>query len=151
MAEASRRAARQAGKGGLENALFAVGAAASAPVELGGVAGLVTVTFPWGSLLRGCLGKDRAASAGIRSLVARGGELAMVLAPADRDRLGDVPTARAAVIAAAGATFEALGLTLVEGRPMAAEELRESRSSWARRLLRDGGDREATLVRFRSP
>ncbi len=151
MAEASRRAAGPARKGGLENALFAVAAAAAPAAELLGVAWLVTITFPWGSLLRGCLGTDGAVAAGIGSLLAPGAELRVILAPADRDRLAGLPTVPAAVIAAARVTFETLGLTLLEGRPATAEELHRSHSSWSRRLLPDGRDRQATLVRFKSP
>ena len=45
MAEASRRAGRKPGHGGLENALFVVAAAEAPPAELEGVADLVTVQF----------------------------------------------------------------------------------------------------------
>jgi 16S rRNA (adenine(1408)-N(1))-methyltransferase len=68
MAEASRRAARPARKGGLPNALFVVASAEAPAPELSGVADLVTVHFPWGSLLRGVLGIDDAAARGISAL-----------------------------------------------------------------------------------
>ena len=60
MATASRRAAARPSRGGLPNALFVVAAVEATPAELDGVADLVTVHFPWGSLLRGLLGADPA-------------------------------------------------------------------------------------------
>ena len=151
MAETSRRAARPLQRGGLPNALFAVATAEQPPAELRGLATTVTVTLPWGSLLRGCHGLDQAVAAGIRSLVAVGGGLELVLAPDARDHLPGVPTEVPDVIAAARETFEALGLAFVDGRVASEVEIRGTRSSWARRLVRDGGARQVVLVRFASP
>jgi 16S rRNA (adenine(1408)-N(1))-methyltransferase len=151
MADASRRAARASRKGGISNALFVVAAAASMPVELTGVATLVTITFPWGSLLRGCVGLDGDVAGGIRGLLGAAGRFELILAPADRDRLEGVPTDPTAVVGATRKTFETLGLGFVEGRPATAEELRGSNSSWARRLIREGRGRQAILIRFASP
>ena len=57
MREASRRAARSVARGGTPNARFVV-----APLEqlvgLEGVADLVTVHFPWGSLRSAAAGHD---------------------------------------------------------------------------------------------
>jgi 16S rRNA (adenine(1408)-N(1))-methyltransferase len=155
MAESSRRAARPAHRGGLTNALFVVAAAEAVPDELRGIAGLVTVRFPWGSLLRGCLGADESVAAGIASLVIAGGALELVLAPAGRDRLDGLPIEPAEVVAAAKAALEPFGLAVVEGREATAEEIRASGSSWARRLLgatgRASPERRPVLVRLRSP
>ena len=63
MAEASRRAARPAARGGVSNALFVVAAAERPPMELLAIADELTINFPWGSLLRGALGIDDAAAA----------------------------------------------------------------------------------------
>ena len=134
MAESSRRAARPARKGGRPNAAFVVAAAESMPVELRAMANLVTVQLPWGSLLRGCLGRDAAVAAGIAGLVAPRGALDLLLAPAPRDGLSDVPLAPAAIVGAAARAFEPAGLRLVDGRVATAEEILASGSSWARRL-----------------
>ena len=151
MAEASRRAARAPAKGGRPNLLFLVAAAEQPPVELAGLADLVTVRFPWGSLLRGCLGADVDVATGIAALVRPGGRLELLLAPATRDGLGDLPTASSDVVAATVATFGPLGFELIEGRPATPAEVRASGSTWARRLLagRDT-ERRPTLVRLRS-
>ena len=158
MAEASRRAARATDNGGLPNALFVVASAESVPAELHGVATFVTVRFPWASLLRGCLGADARVARGVASLVARGGTLELLLAPAGRDRLDGLPTDAVAIVAAARVTFEGLGLVLLEGREASADEVRSSGSTWAKRLLGGNGltaaagmGRRVVLVRLRSP
>jgi 16S rRNA (adenine(1408)-N(1))-methyltransferase len=160
MVEASRRAAGPARKGGRPNARFILAAAEAPPPELGGVAGLVTVQFPWGSLLRGCLGLDQAAAAGVASLVAPGGTLELLLAPSARDGLEGIPTDLVAIVAAASEAFEPLGLVLDAGRSATREEVAASGSTWAKRLaggqrgravneeLRGDAVRAVALVRF---
>lgn len=156
MAEASRRAARTAGKGGLANARFAVASAESLPPELDGVANAVTVHFPWASLLRGCLGLDTTAAAGIAGLIAPDGSLELLLAPAARDGLDGIPTAVDEVAAAVAQAFAQHALEITVARPATAAELRASGSTWARRLgLTRAGQsgnaaagRQATLVRL---
>ena len=153
MAEASRRAARAAAKGGRPNALFVVAAADAMPRELAGLADLVTARFPWGSLLRGCLGGEPAVAAGLAGLLAPGATLELLIAPAERDRLAGIPTEPADVIGAVRSTFEPLGLGLIDGREATVSEVRASHSTWARRLLAHGGgraERRVTLVRLRS-
>ena len=75
MAESSRRAWRGRGERRVPNAWFMVEAAERSPGPLAGVASLVTVTMPWGSLLRGVVGLDRTALRGTASLVAPGGRV----------------------------------------------------------------------------
>jgi 16S rRNA (adenine(1408)-N(1))-methyltransferase len=134
MAEASRRAARSARKGGLDNARFVLAAAESLPPELAGRAALVTVLFPWGSLLRGCVGLDAVIAGGLAGLVAPGGVLELVLAPAQRDRLAGVPTGEGSVIEAATRAFSPQGLTAIVARAATPIEIAATGSSWARRL-----------------
>jgi 16S rRNA (adenine(1408)-N(1))-methyltransferase len=149
MAEASRRAAGPARKGGLENVLFVLAAAEAPPEELRELAARVTVHFPWGSLLRGCLGGDAAVASGIAELVAPGGVLELLVAPADRDGLDGLPTEPAAVIAAATSTFGTLGLRFVEARAASDAEVRASGSTWARRLLSNpASSRHVVAMRF---
>lgn len=134
MAESSRRAAKPARKGGQPNAAFIVAAAETPPPGLCEVAALVTVQFPWGSLLRGCVGGDAAVSIGVASLVAPGGVLELLLAPAVRDGLEDVPVDAAALGEVAAATFATLGFDVVVRRPAKPAEIAASGSTWARRL-----------------
>jgi 16S rRNA (adenine(1408)-N(1))-methyltransferase len=149
MVEASRRAARPARKGGLENARFVLGAAEALPPELAALADLVTVRFPWGSLLRGCVGLDPVVAAGLAGLVAPDGVLEVTLAPAERDGLDGVPTHAGEVATAASAAFARHGLELVNARAARGRELRETRSTWGSRLLTGGsGDRSVMILRL---
>jgi len=149
MSAASRRAARPARNGGLGNARFVLAAAEAPPSELKGLAERVTILFPWGSLLRGCVGRDAAVAAGVAGLVAAGGTLELLLAPAQRDGLESVPIDAEALASAVARAFDTDGLALVESRPAAEDEIQATRSSWARRLLpRREADRRVMLIRL---
>ena len=146
MVEASRRAAGPARKGGLANAMFVLAAAEAPPEELRALAARVTVLFPWGSLLRGCLGADAVVAEGIAALLAPAGALELLVAPADRDGLDGLPTDPDAVIAAATTTFEGAGLRLLEAWTATDPEVRASGSTWARRLLSNPTSRRRVLA-----
>jgi 16S rRNA (adenine(1408)-N(1))-methyltransferase len=142
MAEASRRAAAPARRGGLENARFIVAAAEAPPAELLGLAAGVTVRFPWGSLLRGCLDGEAAVSDGLAGLLAGDGTLDLWLAPSERDGL-HLPTEPSEIADAVARTFAGRSLIVVEARPAADDEVRATGSTWARRL-----QRPATVIRL---
>src|ERR671913_1706264 len=134
MAEASRRAARRPERGGLPNALFVVAAAEALPAELDGLAGLVTVHFPWGSLLRGLLTADPAVLAGLARVLRPGGTLSMLVSSTDRDRGAGVgPIDRPALAVLAGA-YARQGLAVTRVRPATPDDVAASRSTWGRRL-----------------
>jgi 16S rRNA (adenine(1408)-N(1))-methyltransferase len=143
MADSSRRACR--GRTALPNALFAVAAAERPPQPLHGVAGSLTVNFPWGSLLRGLLGEDDAVLAGLAQLMAPGAPGTVLLSVVRRDGMPPVPPWGALATA-----YERHGLELVEMRPAGPDEVSASRSSWAKRL-RAGRDRPVTLLRLLRP
>jgi 16S rRNA (adenine(1408)-N(1))-methyltransferase len=136
MAEASRRAARPAGKGGNPNAAFVVDGVEMIPRELRGLADRVTVLFPWGSLLRGALALDPAVCSSIARLVRHGGSLELAMSVTDRDRVdgraggpfGPEDIERIAE------SYSGLGLTLVEARRLTRADPEIGLSSWARRL-----------------
>ena len=141
MAVASRRAARPARRGGLGNAAFVVGAAEHPPDELIGRVDELTIQFPWGSLLRGTLGLDLEAAAGISALLAVGGRAVALIATAPRDHLAGIPTAADLLTDGMGELadrWHRLGLELVELRTASGDEIAASGSSWARRLLASG-------------
>jgi 16S rRNA (adenine(1408)-N(1))-methyltransferase len=141
MAEASRRAMR---RNALPNALFAVAAAEGPPDALHGLAGSLTVHFPWGSLLRGLVGEDDAVVAGVARLMAPNAEATVLLSVVPRDGMPPVPPR-----ASLEAVYERQGLDLVDMRPATPEEVAGSGSSWAKRL-RAGRERPVTLVRLRA-
>lgn len=129
MREASRRAARPGARGGLPNARFVV-----APLEqlrgLEGVADLVTVHFPWGSLRSAAAGHDSALTARLAAQVRPGGRLELLLADAERDGAAQID------IGAVVAAHERLGLRPVEIRAATLDDAISAHSSWGKRLLR---------------
>jgi 16S rRNA (adenine(1408)-N(1))-methyltransferase len=139
MAESSRRAAR---KRALPNALFAVAAAERPPEALRAIAHAMTITFPWGSLLRGVLGEDDAVLAGVAALLAPGATGRVLVSVIPRDGVPPVPPADR--LAAAYARH---GLTLHEARPATPDEVAASGSSWGKRL-RAGAARPVTLLQL---
>lgn len=152
MAEASRRAAGPARKGGLANAAFILAAAEAPPPELCGAAAAVTVLFPWGSLLRGCVGGDARVAAGVAGLVAPGGTLELLLAPSVRDGLDGVPLEPDAVANAVRRAYEGFGLGMELARSASDAEVRDSGSTWARRLgSQRPADRRVMLIRLVRP
>ena len=134
MAETSRRVAAPVRKGGLPNALFVVASAEALPPVLEGIAELVTVTLPWGSLLRGALALDSTVTRGIASLLAPGGRVDMLLAPAARDSLATSVDVNARIAGSLEADWRVLGLEVAEARPATAGERAERDTTWARRL-----------------
>jgi 16S rRNA (adenine(1408)-N(1))-methyltransferase len=146
MAEASRRADRKPGRGGLENALFVVAAAEALPAELEGVADLVTVQFPWGSLLRGLLGADPRVMAGLAGLLSPGGTLRLLVSSTDRDRGAGVAPTSAPTLRGLAAAWEPYGLAVTEVRPATPADVAAAHSSWGKRLGA-GRQRPAWLLR----
>lgn len=138
MSESSRRAARR----GPANAVFlATGAEALAGSPLAARADLVTVTFPWGSLLRGVLGLDEAALAGVAAVVAPGGRLEVLASVVPSDRVEGIATLDACREHEIRRAWAEAGVHLVAMRPATAAEIAASGSAWARRLRADRADR----------
>jgi 16S rRNA (adenine(1408)-N(1))-methyltransferase len=149
MAEASRRAALPARRGGLPNAMFVVAAAEALPAELAGIAARVTINLPWGSLLRAALALEPAGAAGIAGLLAPGGVVEVLLAPAARDGLEPALDVRRRLADGLGADWASFGLELLEAGPATAVDLEATRSTWARRLALRAGDPDRTAFRLR--
>jgi 16S rRNA (adenine(1408)-N(1))-methyltransferase len=149
MVESSRRAARPIRRGGLPNARFVVAGVEALPRELAGFADLLTIHFPWGSLLHGATGADLESAERIASLLAGGGRMRLLLSAASRDaRRGVVEIEPADIVA----TFERLGLVAGEVRPATVADAVAARSSWGRRLLRArNAERCAWLLDFDRP
>ena len=135
MAEASNRAFR----GRVANVCFLVEAAEALPGPLAETAQLVTVNFPWGSLLRGVLGMDNAVLRGIAGLVVPAGLIEVLASVLPGDNVVGLDVLDRSATGRIAAAWAALGFELVAMRPATADDLRGTRSSWARRL----GDRPA--------
>ena len=135
MAEASGRAARR----GPANAIFlAAGAETLADTPLAGRLDLVTVSFPWGSLLRGVLGLDGRALAGVAALPAPLGRIEILTSVVPSDRIEGIASLDASWEPAICRAWAEVGIDLVSMRPATTDEIAASRSSWARRLRADG-------------
>jgi 16S rRNA (adenine(1408)-N(1))-methyltransferase len=130
--DASRRASRPAGKGGLPNALFVVAAAEALPAELGGRADSVTVTLPWGSLLRAVLEPDPRVVRDIRGLLRPQGRLEVLVSVSERDH--GLPALDGSAWCVLADQYRDLDLVPCVVRPAAAADVAASGSSWAKRL-----------------
>src|SRR4051794_2646017 len=134
MAEASRRAARSPRKGGVPNVMFVAASAERLDRALDGAANVVTITLPWGSLLRGVLGLDIAVTSSIARLLAPGGPVVAILSVAPRDGIAEVECLDDAAMRAVEARLRQAGLRVVSGARGSADELTAVRSTWLRRL-----------------
>ncbi len=73
------RASRKPARGGVANAVFAVGSVEEPPDDLVGIADEVRVNFPWAALLRGLLSADARVLSGLASLGKPGATFGLVL------------------------------------------------------------------------
>jgi 16S rRNA (adenine(1408)-N(1))-methyltransferase len=151
MAEAASRAARKPSRGGAPNARFVVSATEAFPTELAAVADLVTVQFPWGSLLRGLVcGEAEFVDPIARLLKPSQAELGLLLSIDGRDTgLGLEPLDERSVEHVVEA-FEDRGLRAFDVRPATRQDLVTAHSTWAKRLRVGSGDRSAWIVRLGS-
>ena len=148
MAETSRRASRR----GPSNALFlAEGAERLADSPLAGRADLLTVTFPWGSLLRGLAGLDPATLAGAAALLRPGGRLEVLASVVPSDRVPGLGCLDDGAATTIGAAWRAAGLELTSMRPATPAEIGTSGSSWAGRLQAAGHGRRGAGSRGVEP
>jgi 16S rRNA (adenine(1408)-N(1))-methyltransferase len=134
MRDASRLAARQPKKGGLPNALFVLAAAENLPSELDGRVDELWITLPWGSLLRGAVCAEPWLVDGMHRLLRPGAEVGMLLSVTQRDASMGLPVLDAGSIHALATTYRTFGFTPLDARAATLEDVRESGSSWARRL-----------------
>ena len=139
MADSARRAAAKPSRGGRANVFFVVSSAEEWPPEAAGIAHRVTVRYPWGSLLRGILGRDSAVLDGIAGMLASGGRFEAIYSLTDRDGITVPATPELAD------AYAAAGLELTAHRPATVEEIDMSATTWGRRLA-VGPKRPATRV-----
>lgn len=134
MRRTSQRAAAKPARGGLANALFLVAAAETLPGPLCGRADIVTVSLPWGALLRGLVTADpRFVEPLVATLRARGVlQLLLSIGPSDR-RMGLDPMDEHAADRLAAA-YRQFGLVPLEARLAADSDVAALHSTWARRL-----------------
>ena len=151
MAASIRRAAAKPARGGVANARFLVRDALDPPGDLRGRAELVTVNYPWGSLLRAVAAPEPEGLAAVVSWLAGGGRLVALLnASAAEDsayaeRLELPPLDGDHVEGRLVPGWREAGLAEVGARLLAPGEEPPHRTTWGQRLVRGSG-RETLLV-----
>lgn len=131
MAGSSRRADRR----GPDNVLFlAAGVESLRRSPLAGTADLVTVSFPWGSLLRGVLGLDAAALDGVAATLTVTGRVEVLASVEPGDGVPDLASLDRTTEPAIRAAWASAGLELTAMRLATDADVRASGSSWGQRL-----------------
>lgn len=135
MVEASRRALRQR----VPNAMFlAAGVESLASSPLAASADLVTVTFPWGSLLRGVLGLDAAALAGVAATLRPAGDIEVLASVIPPDGVAGMASLGPDAWPSIRAAWASAGLAWLAPRLATRDDVARSGSTWGRRLARTG-------------
>lgn len=128
LAAANLRAASRTATG---NALFVVADALALPEELHQVARCITITMPWGSLLRGLLTGHPGLLAGLSAIGANAASLAITLNAAALAEAGSTLAAGSERVAAA---LREVGITAEPPRQLDASDIRRLPTTWAKRL-----------------
>jgi 16S rRNA (adenine(1408)-N(1))-methyltransferase len=141
LAEYAYRASRKPARGGVDNAAFVVAPVEALPPELSGIAGIVRVNFPWGSLLRGLLEADATVLGGLKALAQ---PMATLEAVMSYDPTHDTSAFAGAPLPALDETYidttltsayAQQGISLTQRRRLYADEALALPSTWGRRLL----------------
>jgi 16S rRNA (adenine(1408)-N(1))-methyltransferase len=150
MADVARRAAAKPSRGGVPNALFLVASAEALPEPLRGRGSLLTVNYPWGSLLRTLALPDPGGMRAVIGLLHPAGDLVALLNASvtdDRDygeRLGLPPLDDAHVSGRLVPGWQESGLEGVSWRRLEPDEEPSHHTTWGRRLVR--GSNRSTIV-----
>jgi 16S rRNA (adenine(1408)-N(1))-methyltransferase len=140
LSEYAYRAARKPARGGADNARFVVASVEQLPPELDGIATLLRINFPWGSLLRALLQPDAATLRALTAL-APGGRFEIVFSYDPRhdtsafagDPLPELDDAYIAGVLVPA--YRDAGLDTTEQRRLTQDEALAIQSNWGRRLL----------------
>ena len=141
------RGARVAQRRHLANSLFVLSAIEQLR-GLDGVADVVTVNFPWGSLLRGIVCAEDPVLRPLASLAKRGAAIRVLLSIEDRDRSVAGLSADPSSLRRNSERYRCAGLAIAACRTATSAEISESGSSWAKRLAA-GTTRAATALTLR--
>jgi 16S rRNA (adenine(1408)-N(1))-methyltransferase len=140
LSEYAYRASRKPARGGVDTARFVVASVEQLPPELAGIAALVRVNFPWGSLLRALLDPDPATLRALTTL-APGGQFEIVFSYDPQHDTGafagDALPAldEAYIVDVLVPAYRAAGLDTTEQRRLTQDEALAIPSTWGRRLL----------------
>jgi 16S rRNA (adenine(1408)-N(1))-methyltransferase len=140
LAKISEKIHRKPTKGGVDNLLFVQASVENLPEELDGVANVVHIHFPWGSLLRGVATGDELVLRNLRRVCADRAMLEVLIGlDPDRDlaeiaRLKLPPLTTEYVTDELVPKYRAAGFEIVERGTITPLNWPEFASSWARRL-----------------
>jgi 16S rRNA (adenine(1408)-N(1))-methyltransferase len=141
LADYAYRAGRKPSRGGVANAAFVVAAVEDLPPELTGIATLVRVNFPWGSLLRGLVLPEAAVLEALAALGRPGARFELVISYDPEHDLAGLaggtlpPLTEARIDGVLAPPYAAAGLQIDSRRRMSIDEAIALPSTWARRLL----------------
>lgn len=141
LADYAYRAGRKPSRGGAENARFVVASVEDLPPELQGIAGLVRVNFPWGSLLRGLVLPEKHVLVALAGLGAGDARFEFVISyDPEHDIAGLAgetlpPLTEARIDDVLRPPYSEAGLQIEVRRQMSLDEAIKLPSTWARRLL----------------
>jgi len=150
MAGVARRASAKPSRGGVPNALFLVASAEVLPAALSSKASMVTVNFPWGSLLRTLVQPDPGGLRAVVGLLEPGGRLIALLNASvtdDRDyreRLRLPPLEDAHIDQRLVPGWQESGLAGVAWHRLEPDQEPPHHTTWGRRLVR--GSSRSTIV-----
>ena len=150
MADVARRSSAKPSRGGVPNALFVVASAETLPAVLSSKASLVSVNYPWGSLLRTLVLPDPDGMRALVGLLKQAGRLIALLNASvtdDRDygeRLGLPPLEDAHVDERLVPGWQESGLEEVSWHRLEPDEEPSHHTTWGRRLVR--GSNRSTIV-----
>jgi predicted RNA methylase len=140
MSKYAYRSSRKPARGGVDNARFVVAAVERLPEEINGLAALLRINFPWGSLLRSLLEPDRETLDALAKL-APGGEFEIVFSYDPEHDTGafahgplpplDEPLIANVLLPA----YTEAGLHAEKHRRLTQDEALAIPSTWGRRLL----------------
>lgn len=139
MRDISAKAARKPARGGLANALFFMDAAETLPGPFAGLADLVTVNYPWGSLLRTLAAPDVEVLKRLAALGHPGSELVILFNatvfddPAYCERLGVTPVDPVRAWGELAQGYAQAGLEIGEVAELTGPV--DHRTSWGQRLI----------------
>jgi 16S rRNA (adenine(1408)-N(1))-methyltransferase len=140
LAKISERIHRKPARGGVDNLLFLQATVENLPEELDGVANVIHVHFPWGSLLRGVAIGDELVLRNLRLICSDGAMLEVLIGlDPDRDvaeiaRLELPPLTTEYLTEELVPKYRAAGFEIVERGAISPLNWPELASSWARRL-----------------
>ena len=117
-----------------------------APCELDGAADRITISFPWGSLLRGIVRAEPAVLGPLARLAKPGARIDVLLSIESRDGGSGLCPDDLTGIASRAEAFARCGLVIERLGIANEDEIAASGSSWAKRL---GARRRVSALRLR--